>query len=209
MIEEEATSLNIAILASGEVADQAIQISQDVASSYPTEFILDKDRFLPHITVCQAHFPVRNISQVQEAIKTIVGSQKPFRVIMGEFVTILDTFLWWNCEKTESLQKLHDQIIKETNELRENLILPHLATITGMTDEDRADMQEYGALKIGPRFSPHITITRLSDSKDARNALNSTGLYRRTAFEVNELVIGYLGPNGTVNGVIETFKFAA
>lgn len=204
---EEATSLNIAILASGEVANQAIKMSQQVASKYPTEFVLDRERFLPHVTVYQAHFPVRNIPQIQEKLKVLTAGKSPFNISFGELAISLDTFLWWNCSGNGRLREFHDQVVRKLNPLREGLILPHLATVTGMTEEDKQDMQEFGALKIGPRFSPHITITRLSNSQDSANAVKSLDLYHRATLEAEELVLGYLGPNGTVNGIIETFKF--
>ncbi len=204
----EATSLNIAILASGEVADQAIQMSQQVAGKFPVEFVLDREKFMPHVTVYQAHFPVKNMDLIKSALRSLTDKTNPFKMILGDLTISLDTFLWWNCSGNGKLKEFHNKIVKETNPLREDLVLPHLATVTGMTEEDKEDMEQFGALKIGPRFSPHITITRLSSPKEADNAVKSLGLYRRATLDVNEIILGYLGPNGTVNGVIETFKLA-
>ncbi len=205
--QEQSTSLNIAILASGEVADQAIQMSQQVAGRFPVEFVLDREKFMPHITIYQAHFPVRNINSIQEVLSSLTASSKPFKMTLEELVISLDTFLWWTCSGNGKLKEFHNAVVKKTNPLREGLILPHLSTVTGMTQEDKEDMQQFGALKIGPRFSSHVTITRLSEAKDADNAVKSLGLHRRATLNVDEIILGHLGPNGTVNGVIETFKF--
>ena len=205
--QEQSTSLNIAILASGEVADQAIQMSQQVEGSFPVEFVLDREKFMPHVTVYQAHFPVKNIDLIKRALRSLTAKTNPFKMILGDLTISLDTFLWWNCSGNGKLKEFHNAVVKKTNLLREGLVLPHLSTVTGMTQEDKVDMQQFGALKIGPRFSPHVTITRLSSPQDANSAVKSLGLYRRTTLDVNEIILGYLGPNGTVNGVIETFKF--
>lgn len=206
--KEQATSLNIAILPSPGVRDLAITLSQKVAQNFQTEFVLDEQKFMPHITVYQAHFPVNNIEKIKDVLDQIAHSTAPFGVTLGEFSISHDTFLFWNAQVSENLRRLHDQIVENNNHLREGLILPVLATVTGLTEDDKVDMQNYGSLLIGSRFRPHITITRLSDQKDEENVMKSLRKFNYKAiFEVNELILGYLGPNGTVNGIIETFKF--
>lgn len=204
----EATSLNIAILPGPGIKDLAIGLSQKVAKGFQTEFVLDEQKFMPHATVYQSHFPVRNIEKIKGQIKEVMEGQHPFTVKMEGFSVVLDTFLFWDLEKSESLQRLQNNIVARINHLREGLILPHLATVSGMTEEDISDINMYGSMFVGPSFSPHITITRLSDPKDAESVMKSLGgLNYKAMFEVDGLILGYLGPNGTVNGIIETFKF--
>jgi len=202
---EEATSLNIAILPDNRVTGLAISASQIVSVGYPTEFVLDQETFIPHTTVFQAHFPKQNIPIVLERVASIAEHQAPFNLTLAERSISLDTFLWWNFLRSRVLQNLHDKVVKATNPLRQSLVLPHLVRVTGMTEEDRHDMTEFGSLKIGPRFSPHITITKLSDPKDANDALLRSGLYRKESFGVAKIIVGQLGSNGTVNGVIRAF----
>ncbi len=201
---EQSASLNIAILADEQIAGQAIDLSRQLAGSYPTQFVLDQERFFPHITVYQAHFPLKNIPLIEKVLSEVTSQTNPFDIVMGEFSVRFDTFLFWLSQKSKDLQALHEQIVESTNYLRENLILPHLADVTGMSEADRSDMKNYGALGIGPRYAPHMTITRLSNNKDISNVLAQVER-RRAIFRVNELILGNLGDHGTVNGVINTF----
>ena len=204
---EQATSINIAILPSSGVSELAIALSQKVGQNFPTEFTLNHERYMPHVTIYQAHFPLKNIPLLVNELKGITSATEPFRINMEEFTISYDTFIFWICERSQALQSLHEEVVGRTNPLREGSILPHLTQVTGLTEDDKIDMQRYGALGIGPGFRPHLTISRFSDFNDANAAINSLKeVNNKAIFEVKELILGYLGQSGTVNGVIETFK---
>lgn len=204
---QSAISLNIAIIPDGQTTNQAIELSQKVSLQIETEFVLNQNNLLPHITVYQAHFPVKNLEKIKTAVRSITSKTKPFTVSVNNFSISHETFLFWNCVKTDSFVYLQKEIIAKINHLRNGLILPILSKITGLSEADKEDINRYGSLLIDPRYQPHITITRLGNPKDSKKALEILGSRLKADFIVNRLIVGYLGDHGTVIGVIEEFSF--
>ncbi len=199
-------SLNIATLPDKKVQEKAIQLSTKIAKQFPTEFILNTTNFLPHITVYQAHFPVKNIDKIKSTLREALGKLRPVKISLDDFSVSHKTFLFWNCRRTEELTTTQRQIIEKLNPLREGLVLPHLANVEGISEEDALDISNYGSLLIGPRYKPHITITRLRKAIDGEQALQVLKSENtKDSFTSNSLVLAYLGNHGTVNGVIRSF----
>lgn len=200
-------SLNIAILPPDEIADQVIEMSQKINSVVGSRFILKQGKLFPHITVYQAHYPIKNIEKIKLICQKIISETRPFNITLEQIIITLETFLFWDCQKNENLQTLHQEAVDSANPLREGLILPHLVDITGLTEEDRYDKETFGALLIGSRYRPHITITRLNNKEDSVKALKLLAYQEQMTFKSKELVLGHLGDHGTLTGIIERYPF--
>lgn len=205
---EPAVSLNIVILPSEAVSQQAIAMSEEIAKKVATKFVLQNGILIPHDTLYQAQFPTRNIDTIKQRLKEIASRKRPFKLSLGQFDVRYTNFLFWNIETSIREQALHESIVESLNSLREGLILPALTNTDHMPQGDREDVEHYGSLLIGPRRLSHITITRLSRAEDAEKALKITGYTRQVEFTVNQIALAYLGENGTVTEIIETFPFA-
>ncbi len=203
---ESGVSLNIVILPNQEVAAKAVKFSNAVAAQVDTEFILDEDHS-PHITAFQGHFPERNIDKIKEVLKYLAEKTSPFQVQMDEFQVRYTNFVFWNCVKSIRLQNLHEGVVEAVNPLREGLILPHLETISGLSEVDQQDRENFGALLIGPRYEPHITITRTKNEQGARKAEKILGIRRQEVFTAHQLELWYLGLHGTVTERIAEYPF--
>src|SRR3989344_2573680 len=191
----DATSLNIAIIPSKEVKKEAIELSQEIAADFPVQFVLNNSNFLPHITLYQAHFPNADIDSLNNSLLQLVRTLQPVTIHLTIFAVRFGTFLFWNCEKTKELQEFHEKVVTIANPFRNGLILPHLSSLTDITMEDKNDIEQFGALLIGPRYYPHITITRLQDSMDGEKALQKIGASKQITFTVDTVVVGNLGPD--------------
>ena len=202
-MSKKAVSLNIVILPDALATQKAIEMSKAVSEHLPTHFVLNATNRLPHITVYQAHFPRHNMDAVKKNISDIASVVKPFEVTLDRTTISYRTFLFWNCVKTQKLTHLQQQVIASVNHLRNGLLLPSLQTITHLSKDDQNDIKQYGALLIGPRYEPHITITRIRNEQDGEKAASLCNAIAR--FNVNRLVIGYLGEHGTVTEVIQSF----
>lgn len=202
----QVTTLNIAILPSDEVATQVIAMSKKIAEQVGSRFILNSDSLIPHITVYQAQYPNKNLDILKKLVQDL-SSRESFEINL-DFVKIShETFIFWKCEKTDVLRKLQAKAIEIANPLREGLVPAQLFKITGLSEGDRYDAKTFGALLIGPRYDPHITITRLKRKEDAEKAIEILGTSKKLSFKPKGLILGYLGEHGTVTGIIENFRF--
>lgn len=208
MTNKPAASLNIVILPDTKVAHIAIGKSKKLGKEFEIEFVLDTTKYRPHITLYQAHFPLHNMDLLKDRLSEIAANTKPFAVNLNSFEILYRTFVFWNCVKTKVMQKLHEKIVSELNPLRKGLIKPDLiGEMENFAGEDRDEIKTYGSLLIGPRYHPHITITRLVNPEDGKQAIESLGKRKQAAFELNNFSLTYLGPHGTVPEIIETYQF--
>lgn len=202
-MNKEQQSLNIAILPDRKTQQQAILLSQKISDSYPTFFTLNETTLLPHITVYQAHFPQENIGKVNQAVEKVLRDYNSFVLNLQGVSVSHETFIFWDCAKIQILESLQKDVIESVNMLRNGLVLPHLKNVTGLSREDNEDIKQYGALLIGPRYRPHITLTRIKNSSDAKAALGVLTAQQSSRVQVSGIVTAYLGDHGTVNGVIK------
>lgn len=168
-----ATSLNIALLPNEETRDRAIEISQRLGREFAVHFTLNKESLLPHITLYQAHFPLTNVESLKDKLLFLSSQIRPFEIRLGSFTVQYETFVFWDCVKQDDLQRAHQSMVDLANPLREGLVLPHLSTVTNLSPEDKQDIENFGSLLIGPRFYPHITITRLKNPEDALKVIST------------------------------------
>lgn len=204
---DESVALNIVYLPDGITRKKAIEFSEKVGSKLPTEFVLGQDT-IPHITIYQALFPTKNISNVKDVIRKIAAKTGFFEIEMNEFVVnVVKGFVWWNCQKTEQLTKIHLETIEKLNPLREGLVSEVLKNYPA-TEADKKDIENYGSLLIGNRYTPHLTITALKNSYDGEKALEILG-EASSNFRVDRIALGYLEKHGTVAEIIEEFPLAS
>ena len=91
--------------------------------------------------------------------------------------------------------------------MREGLIPSQLAYITNLSPGDEYDINNFGALLIGPRYQPHVTITRLKKEEDAEKVIENFGKFKKSSFSAKGLILGYLGKDGTVIGILNRYNF--
>lgn len=201
--KEEAVSLNIAILPDEKTSEQAIEWSQSLAEKLPTTYVLNPDSLLPHITVYQAHYPIVNINKLKDVLKKLAEETDRLKIDMGDLKVSHGTFVFWNCIKTKTLYDLQARTIRLADPLRNSLIMPQLKDRTNLSPGDEYDIKTYGSLLIGERYKPHFTLTRLVNPEDADKVKEIIGEGKRVTFVPSSLVLGHLGADGTITGIIE------
>ncbi len=199
-------TLNIAILPSNNTAMEAIGMSKKVENEIESEFILDNRKVLPHITVYQAQYPNKNVELLKKLVQDLSQGES-FEVNLDVIEVSHETFLFWKCDTANVLRELQERAIKIANPLREGLIPAQFANVAGLSEGDKYDIKTFGALLIGSRYEPHITITRLKRKEDAEKAMRILGSSKKLSFKPKALILGYLGQHGTVTDVIESFRF--
>lgn len=202
----QTTRLNIAILPSDGVAAQAIIMSKKIAKEIGSRFILNLNTLIPHITIYQAQYPSKNINNVKSIARNLSLKQELFEITLDAITVSYGTFLSWNCKRTKILQDLQLRAVESANPLREGII-PQGFDVKNLSEGDQYDVKMFGALLIGPRYTPHITITRLNKETDAEKAIEVLSGSRKLSFKPKGLILGYSGEHGTVIEIVENFRF--
>jgi hypothetical protein len=200
-------TLNIAILPSDDVVAQAVAFSERITSEVGSRLTLNLTSLIPHITVYQARYPSEKMGNLIEITKGLSLGQDLFEIKLETVIISHETFLFWKCEKSLILQNLQNKAVKFANPLREGLIPDSLADVMGLSEGDRYDVEYFGSLLIGPRYEPHITITRLNKKSDAEKAMKILSNTKKLSFKPKGLILGYLGEHGTVTRIIKSFHF--
>lgn len=203
-MKNDVITLNIAIIPDEEIKSKIIEVSNLVSSKIPTQFVLGKKR-IPHITIYQAAFPAKNLDKVKKVVSDLAEKNAPFEITMKGISISHGTFLFWNCVKSDRLISLHEQAVNKANFLREGQIIKNLPI---QSAEDKFDVENYGSLLIGPRFSPHITVTRISNPIDKAKAIQFAKVLGEETFKVKTIILGILGQHGTVREIISAFPFS-
>jgi 2'-5' RNA ligase len=201
-------TLNIAILPSEKIIEQAIKMSQKVSDEVGSRFTLKQKTLIPHITVYQAQYPSKNIDRLKNIVEDFALKTELFDIKLNQIAVSHGTFLFWNCEKSPILQDLHEKVVKLANPLREGLVPSQLADRENLSPGDEYDIKTFGAMLIGPRYKPHITIARLSKDNDVQNAVRVLDGSKEESFKPRALFLGYLGEHGTVVKIIKKYRFS-
>jgi len=198
--------LNAVILPDETVNKEAIKLSQKFIKKFDTYFVLDGNRFYPHITLYQTGFPHKNYGIVVEAIRQIASEAKSFEVAMNGFSLSATTFISWNCVITKELRTLHEKIIVALNPLRGPP--PSFYKGLGFTELQIKSIENYGYPAAINLYSPHITITRIKDENQAESVKRELRQHKMS-FEIDAIYLGRLGDHGTVTEILEEFPFKA
>lgn len=173
---------NIIILPPPEATRQAIAWSQDIANRYPVSFVLDGKNFYPHITLFQGEYVQTNEASLEKFLVRTVSQMQSFSVRLNRFGS-LDTFIFLNAERDESLISLQKTIFETAKTLGRSL-----------------------SPIAGDIFVPHITLTRLKNAENIEMVPDGFGK-PNVSFRVSSLYLANIGPNGSVNEIFREFPF--
>lgn len=205
---EESTRLNIFFLPDRKTRERAIELSKRVAGELPTEFILGENR-IPHVSTFHGPFTPRKLEELKRVIGNFASEIKSFDIKVNGFTTDFTNpcYIWYKCEKEKQLIETAMKIAQLANPLREGYA-PSSSVEFERTSDEEYNIKTFDYIFVGKKFSPHITITKLKSSGDSKKTLEILGKEYST-FRADKIVIGYLGDNGTVTGIIEEFPLAS
>ena len=199
---------NIIILPPPEVAERAMAWSRKIAEKYKTDFVLDGKNYYPHITLYQLALSDANSVSLDQQLHSIVSDTKSFQIEADIFSTLVG-FVFLNFKKSNELFSLHEQIVNSCNPLRDGENIP--AEVQNLTNPDvpefiKQSIRTYGSALAMKAYLPHISITRLktfSEADSARMKLANASII----FDVHSIHVANIGPDGTVNEILQEYPF--
>lgn len=197
---------NVIILPDAAASTLATHVSESIAKTVPTKFILGKSN-IPHITLYQAQYPDSHTDAIEDQLAH-VSSRDAFTVSL-DTVSTYENFIFWDVAHTDKLLELHTQILHALNPLREGSLLPSVASIASSTktpENVKSNIAWYGSVFVGDLYRPHVTLSRLQNSADLPQALTAFQP-KQLSFEVSEIHLANIGEDGTVNQLYASFPF--
>lgn len=200
--------LNTVFKVPTQVAQKAINLSQEIAQTHKTFFVLDGINFHPHITIYPPEYPESNIDQVLNIVKEVARNSKKIKFT---FKTI-DNFQGsiGVCFKlSPEIQSLHEKLVKKLNPLREGHLREKYQVGSvyrkTLSSEELANIDQYGYHGVMHLYNPHLTVIRLEDESFAETISNYLR-WNITEFIVDKLAIYTSGVSGTVKKFIKEFN---
>jgi len=203
----DSVSLNIALLPDENVTQTTIGMSKDLNSNLPTNFILNTQNLIPHLTIYQAQFPSKNVQEVENQTRSLLEEVKQFKLELFNFSITPQGNVWWNAIDKEPMATLQKEAIERCNPLRENLLLPGIENLTNLSEDYAKEVNNYGSVWLHDRYTPHISLSAI-DPQNIEKTLQFLGKGKKDEFIAKEIIIGYLGKYGTVTEVIKRFSLS-
>lgn len=204
---EKFIRLNTAVVVEGEVAKEAIAVSERFAGEHGAFFVLDGVSYYPHMTVYAPEYPEENKTQVIARAEEIVKETQPFALRFTE-VKNVEGFIGVYAEKTVKLMRLHERLIEALNPLRE---AGHREKEAGKLDgfsfspKEQENMQRYGHPWVRSLYDPHLTLTRLKDAEAAARAAEELA-WRIEEMFVQKIGVFVSGEHGTCRELLASFR---
>lgn len=156
-------AVDVALLPSQEVTNQAIEANKRLLKQYTDRIILDKTNCLPHISLAMGCMDEQDIPDIGKILHTIAGKYNPGLLniagisigtnALGEKVSSFEI------EKTEILLSLHEEVMRTTapyfsSDVTEEMVLspPKAGESTLLWIRNYQDKSAF------ENFFPHITI---------------------------------------------------
>jgi len=201
-------SVNVIIVPDNSTLQKVRALGKILGENYESYYTIADITFIPHATIYQAQYPVRNLEKVKDELTKITESFKPFDVSLGPYQNF-HGYIWWNISENEGLNRLHKQIVDRLNPLREGLLLPHFTSVgykTGekFTEKEAEIVRKYGSPVVDYLFQPHITLARLKKDIEESDLYRTLGK-AESSFYVSEILIGEMGDHGTLIKILERY----
>ena len=197
--------LNVCLIPPKNISQHAISLSQQFSKKYETQFTLDNKHYIPHISLYHFPIPKHNLKILTSTLEEIANSHQS--LILETTTLSTRNYLWWNINKTHQLEKLHTDLLKKINPLRENLQRIKIDNSDqGFTNQQKMYIKKYAYPLVESEFVPHITITGFKDqhTKHTLNIISRPD--KNFTFSINKLTLGTIGAFGNLPKIIKEFR---
>ncbi len=110
-------AIDVVLVPSKEMTDKAIEINQELINNFEPKIILDKDKCLPHISLCMGCIDEEEIPELKEILDGIAQNFSKFDLVAEKLepytVPALGVFSGLEVKNTKELQALHEEIMQK------------------------------------------------------------------------------------------------
>jgi len=156
-------AVDVVLLPSEEVTNQAIEANKKLLKQYADRIILDKENCLPHISLAMGCMDEQEIPDIEKILHTIAGKYNPGQLnvpginigtnSLGEKVSAFEV------EKTENLQSLHEEVMQRMTPYFSYDVTAEMVLSPPLAGESTLFwIKNYPEKSAFDNFFPHITI---------------------------------------------------
>lgn len=195
--------LNFALNLPDQVRAWSIALSQEMSRRYDSHFVLGKNENHPHITVCTIDFHNGHMQRVLDAVEQLAAETNPLTCTVQRIETH-QGYIGVEVIKSSTLMHFHEQAVKLMAPLRAQQHGDEANYGMTFTDEQIANMEQYGYPDAMQLYNPHFTITRLTDEPQAEKLVPSIQVCV-SEFTVRSIGIYTMGDHGTCKKLFGEF----
>ena len=156
-------AVDVALLPSEGVTNQAIEANKGLLKQYADRIILDKENCLPHISLAMGCIDEQDIPDIEKILQTIVEKYHPGQLSvlgintgtnsLGEKVSAFEV------KKTERLLSLHEEVMRRMAPYFSHDVTAEMVLSPPMAGESTLLwIKNYPEKSAFENFFPHITI---------------------------------------------------
>jgi len=156
-------AVDIVLLPSEEVTNQAIEANKGLLKQYADRIVLDKEKCLPHISLAMGCMDERDITNIEKFLQSIAEKYNPGQLSiigintgtnsLGEKVSAFEV------KKTERLLSLHKQVMRRTTPYLSYDVTAEMVLSPPKAGESTLLwIKNYPEKSAFENFFPHITI---------------------------------------------------
>jgi 2'-5' RNA ligase len=152
---------------------RSIQLSESLNDSHPSHFVLSKSINLPHLTLYFTEIPSKNIDKVVDMISSKY-KDTAIKLEFSEFFLGDDGYFDIEFEKNNSILDLHNDILRDVNQLREGHVRQKwLDEFDSYSKTMQTNLEQFGSIYVKDLYRPHITLAKFKDKVDYEEILKS------------------------------------
>lgn len=195
-------AIDVVLLPDEKMSNGIIEINKKLLTIHKKNIVLGKKDNQPHISLCMGAVHKFKIYEVIQCIDAISTNFSPFDLqgkLSLQTIPDHENMLWLEIEKTESIQKIHEVIMKNLFEYLNYDIQSDMFVDAESVDEETISyIKQYARLHEAPLlFNPHVTIG-FGDAIKSDSIVN---------FSSSEIAIFQLGNYCTCKKLIYKTKF--
>jgi len=193
-------AIDVVLLPSKEMTNKTIEINKELLKTYEKKIILDKEKCLPHISLCMGCIEENKIQEIKTTIDKIAREFSQFNLqavnLKAHIIPTGKKVSGFDIENNKELQRLHETIIKRLwNYLSYDVEISMLFNPTEVEEVSLYWIKNYAKkYDNSSLFHPHITIG-FGETNKVRLPIN---------FTASKIVLCQLGNYCTCKKVIHS-----
>lgn len=155
-------AVDVVLLPDEAMTERAIQINRELIAEYAAKIILSRNNRLPHISLAMGGVEESDVESIGRMLDRF-AREIPVKQLSALGVAVVtntkgEPLSIFTVEKTESLQTLHETVMRETASLFSYDITEEMIQDKKVADTTLEWIRNYPRKAAFDRFSPHITL---------------------------------------------------
>jgi 2'-5' RNA ligase len=194
----------IVIIPEEKCIKYAIQLNNIIAKNLPN---LENVHNNWHITLYHGAYDQHDLLKIKSDINLL--NYNKFDIKFNKFYITADRWVDWGVEKTETLQFLHESMVKIGSKYHKRPLDRARDIYNDVDSERKAQIDKYGVSGVMNLYNPHMTLfyTYPADSSIQETLkMIENPKYNGVTCSTSKLALGKLGYNGNITEIMYTIE---